>query len=152
MSINEIIVPKARTLIETRMASVASEHQVKIFYACESGSRAWGFPSPDSDYDVRFVYVHPWNWYLTLEEYRDVIDLPLEESSAGLLDLGGWDLRKTLRLCCVNQIPSYGNGFNHPFATKLNRLSTFENYVVYSILFIRRLRHAIIICLYVAIP
>jgi predicted nucleotidyltransferase len=98
MSINEIIVPEARTLIETRMASVASKHQIKIIYACESGSRAWGFPSPDSDYDVRFVYVHPWNWYLTLEEDRDVIDLPLEDSSAGLLDLGGWDLRKTLRL------------------------------------------------------
>ncbi len=98
MSKNEIIVPEARTLIETRMASVASEHQIKIIYACESGSRAWGFPSPDSDYDVRFVYVHPWNWYLTLEEDRDVIDLPLEDSSAGLLDLGGWDLRKTLRL------------------------------------------------------
>lgn len=80
------------------MTSVAREHQIKIIYACESGSRAWGFPSPDSDYDVRFVYVHPWNWYLTLEEDRDVIDLPLEDSSAGLLDLGGWDLRKTLRL------------------------------------------------------
>ncbi len=98
MSINEIITPEARTLIETRLASVANEHQIKIIYACESGSRAWGFPSPDSDYDVRFVYVHPWNWYLTLEEDRDVIDLPLEDSSAGLLDLGGWDLRKTLRL------------------------------------------------------
>ncbi len=75
MSINEIIAPEARTLIETRLASVANEHQIKIIYACESGSRAWGFPSPDSDYDVRFVYVHPWNWYLTLEEDRDVIVL-----------------------------------------------------------------------------
>lgn len=57
-----------------------------------------GFPSPDSDFDVRFVYVHPVKWYLTLEEGRDVIDLPLEDTSAGLLDLGGWDLRKTMRL------------------------------------------------------
>jgi predicted nucleotidyltransferase len=88
----------AKTLIDTRLATIANEHQVNIVYACESGSRAWGFPSPDSDYDVRFIYAHPWTWYLTLEEGDDVIDLPIEDSPAGLLDLGGWDLRKTLRL------------------------------------------------------
>ena len=89
---------EARTLIGTRLAALAAEHQVKIVNACESGSRAWGFPSPDSDYDVRFIYVHPKSWYLALEEGRDVIDLPIEDSVVGLLDFGGWDVRKTLRL------------------------------------------------------
>ncbi|PPD43796.1 MAG: hypothetical protein CTY16_12735 [Methylobacter sp.] len=89
---------EARTLIGTHLAALAAEHQVKIVYACESGSRAWGFPSPDSDYDVRFIYVHPKTWYLALEEGRDVIDLPIVDSVVGLLDFGGWDVRKTLRL------------------------------------------------------
>lgn len=94
----ENVTPEARSLIESRLASISAEHQITIIHACESGSRAWGFPSPDSDYDVRFIYLHPWRWYLSLEEGRDVIDLPIEDSSAGLLDLGGWELRKTLRL------------------------------------------------------
>jgi predicted nucleotidyltransferase len=98
MSTKPLITTEAQALIETRLASIADEHQIKVLYACESGSRAWGFPSPDSDYDVRFIYVHPWSWYMSLEEERDVIDFPLEETYAGLLDLGGWDLRKTLRL------------------------------------------------------
>lgn len=95
---NTPVTTEARQLIEYRLASIASEQNIKILYACESGSRAWGFPSPDSDYDVRFIYVHSLDWYLKLDEDRDVIDLPLESTSAGLLDLGGWDLRKTLRL------------------------------------------------------
>ncbi len=93
-----MIAAETRNLIETRLASIEAEHQVNIIYACESGSRAWGFPSPDSDYDVRFIYVHPMEWYLKLDEDRDVIDLPIEDTPVGLLDIGGWDLRKTLRL------------------------------------------------------
>jgi predicted nucleotidyltransferase len=93
-----MIAAETRSLIETRLASIEAEHQIKIIYACESGSRAWGFPSPDSDYDVRFIYVHPLEWYLKLDEDRDVIDLPIEDTPVGLLDVGGWDLRKTLRL------------------------------------------------------
>ncbi len=93
-----MIRPETETIIKARLASIAEEYQIKIIYACESGSRAWGFPSPDSDYDVRFIYVHPIEWYLRLSEERDVIDLPLEDTPVGLLDLGGWDLRKTLRL------------------------------------------------------
>lgn len=89
---------EVRQLIQTRLSELAALHRIKIFYAVESGSRAWGFPSPDSDYDVRFIYAHPRDWYLSLEEQRDVLDLPLEHHALGLLDLGGWDLRKTLRL------------------------------------------------------
>jgi AraC-like DNA-binding protein len=63
-------------------------------FACESGSRAWGFASQDSDYDVRFMYVHTRDWYLSIEDRRDVIEEPISEG----LDLSGWERRKTLRL------------------------------------------------------
>ena len=85
-------------MIRSQLNSLVEDHAIKMLYACESGSRAWGFPSPDSDYDVRFIYLFPMPWYLQLDEGRDVIDPPLEETEIGLLDLGGWDVRKTLRL------------------------------------------------------
>jgi predicted nucleotidyltransferase len=76
------------------MASLEATQNVRILYACESGSRAWGFPSPDSDYDVRFIYVHPPAWYLGLDEGPDTLNFPVDDE----LDLAGWELRKTLRL------------------------------------------------------
>jgi predicted nucleotidyltransferase len=80
--------------IKARLAEIERAEGVRILYACESGSRAWGFPSADSDYDVRFIYTHPTEWYLTLENLRDVIERPLD----GDLDLSGWDIRKALNL------------------------------------------------------
>jgi uncharacterized protein len=79
-----------------RLSQIEKEEQVHIFYACESGSRAWGFPSADSDYDVRFIYLRPKNWYLSIdvEERRDVIERPINNE----LDISGWDLRKALKL------------------------------------------------------
>lgn len=73
--------------------------QVKVLYAVESGSRAWGFPSKDSDYDVRFIYIHQPEWYLSIDPQgigakRDVIELPIND----LLDISGWEITKTLRL------------------------------------------------------
>ncbi len=79
--------------IVDELAQIEVENEVKILYACESGSRAWGFPSVDSDYDVRFIYVHPVEWYLSIADKRDVI-----EKNDGLMDLSGWELRKALRL------------------------------------------------------
>jgi len=78
------------------LAQIESANAVKILYACESGSRAWGFPSKDSDYDVRFIYVHPQDWYLSIEveNKRDVIERPISD----LLDISGWDIRKALQL------------------------------------------------------
>ena len=73
---------------------IEEQYEVKVCYAVESGSRAWGFPSKDSDYDVRFIYVHKKNWYLSIDQKRDVIELPINE----LLDINGWELRKALRL------------------------------------------------------
>jgi predicted nucleotidyltransferase len=79
-----------------RLDEIEKDHNVTIFYACESGSRAWGFPSADSDYDVRFLYLHPRDWYLAIdvEEERDVIEGPISD----MLDISGWDLRKALKL------------------------------------------------------
>ena len=66
-----------------------------MLFAIESGSRAWGFASPDSDYDIRFIYRHPHDWYLSLHESRDVIERGIDGRD---IDLSGWDLRKALRL------------------------------------------------------
>ncbi len=76
--------------------NIEKEYRVQIFYACESGSRAWGFPSADSDFDVRFLYIRERDWYLSIdvEDKRDVIELPISDD----LDISGWDLRKALKL------------------------------------------------------
>ncbi len=96
--------PAIRDHVAATLATVASEHGVRILLAVESGSRAWGFGSPDSDYDVRFIYLHPRAWYVRLEEGRDVIERPLD---AQLVDLAGWDLRKALRLLLKSNPPLY---------------------------------------------
>lgn len=67
---------------------------IKILYACESGSRAWGFASPDSDFDVRFIYARPVNDYLGITDLPDNVGLPVNE----VLDIGGWDIKKSLKL------------------------------------------------------
>lgn len=85
-----------KTVITDELAQIEKDYHVRILWAIESGSRSWGFDSPDSDYDVRFIYVNRSDWYLTVEEGRDVIELPVNE----VLDISGWDLRKTLRLFC----------------------------------------------------
>jgi len=83
-----------RDIITAKLAEIEKHENVRIIYAVESGSRAWGFASPDSDYDVRFIYVRPEEFYLKLERTRDVIEWQLDET----LDINGWDLQKTLRL------------------------------------------------------
>ncbi|MCR9089701.1 MAG: nucleotidyltransferase domain-containing protein [Rhodobacteraceae bacterium] len=84
----------AHSRITTSLREVALAHGVRILFAVESGSRAWGFASPDSDYDVRFVFVRPVDDYLRLQPMRDVIELPIRDD----LDMVGWDLRKALGL------------------------------------------------------
>lgn len=80
--------------IDARLEAICREHGVAIPLAIESGSRAWGFPSPDSDYDCRFLFIRPVADYLSPWPKRDVIETPLE----GELDLNGWDLGKALKL------------------------------------------------------
>ena len=77
-----------------QLKEIERRYDVKVLYACESGSRGWGFASPDSDYDVRFLYVHPLEWYLRVESPRDVIELPIDDE----LDVSGWEWRKALGL------------------------------------------------------
>ncbi|WP_394782201.1 nucleotidyltransferase domain-containing protein [Undibacterium sp.] len=93
-NIEHPIDPQIRTEIEATLARVERDNAVKVLFACESGSRGWGFASPDSDYDVRFIYVNPLDWYLTVFPERDVIELPINE----VYDVSGWDLRKALGL------------------------------------------------------
>ena len=83
-----------KELIQNEIEKIQASENILILYACESGSRAWGFPSSNSDYDVRFLYVRPPEWYLSIEEGRDVVEIPI----SGDLDINGWDLRKALRL------------------------------------------------------
>ena len=98
-----------RKAILTKLDEIESRENVKILLAVESGSRAWGFASPDSDYDVRFIYVRPKEDYLRLEKTRDVIELPIE----GELDINGWDLDKTLRLLRASN-PTLFEWFSSP--------------------------------------
>lgn len=76
------------------LEQVERDESVRIVYACETGSRAWGFESADSDYDVRFLYVRPMESYLSIVARRDVIELPTADN----LDINGWDIRKALFL------------------------------------------------------
>lgn len=80
--------------INCELDALELERNVSVLFACESGSRAWGFASPDSDYDVRFVYTRGLACYLGLERRRDVIEWRLDD----VLDINGWDLGKLLRL------------------------------------------------------
>ena len=79
-----------------RIKNAEIEHNVKVLYAVESGSRAWGFESPNSDYDVRFIYAHPKDWYFSIdiEDRRDVIEYDIVDE----IDINGWDVRKALKL------------------------------------------------------
>jgi predicted nucleotidyltransferase len=86
--------PAVVAAIDARLAAVAAEHDATVLLAVESGSRAWGFPSPDSDYDCRFLYVRRRDDYLALWPRRDVIEFAIENN----LDVNGWDLGKALRL------------------------------------------------------
>jgi predicted nucleotidyltransferase len=81
-------------IIKQNLEEIERTENVKILYATESGSRMWGFASPDSDYDVRFIYVRPIEFYLKLEKTTDVIEWKLDE----VLDINGWDLQKMLKL------------------------------------------------------
>ena len=80
--------------ILSELRGIETREEVRILFAIESGSRAWGFASPDSDFDVRFVYARKQDWYLSLKPGRDVIELPL----IGDDDINGWDIQKALNL------------------------------------------------------
>lgn len=94
--------------IQQLLKEIEQKKNIKILYACETGSRAWGFPSPDSDYDIRFIYMHELDWYLSLSERKDNV-----ETMEGELDITGWDLKKALTLLKKSNAPLIER-FNSP--------------------------------------
>jgi predicted nucleotidyltransferase len=100
---NELEIETMEEKIKRALAHIEEQENIQILYATESGSRAWGFESPDSDYDVRYIYVRPLSWYLTIDPGRDVIDhyhkqpyIAGTEFDDPLLDITGWDLKKAM--------------------------------------------------------
>lgn len=81
--------------IQTLLTETEQKFNIEILYACETGSRAWGFASPDSDFDIRLIYRHPVNWYLSLKNKPDHVEYMSEDRQ---LDVSGWDLKKSLQL------------------------------------------------------
>ncbi len=88
------ISPDKLNEIRSLLESLETEYDISIIHAVESGSRAWGFASADSDYDIRFIYHHKPSWYITAFDKKDHIDMAID----GDLDTGGWDIGKALRL------------------------------------------------------
>lgn len=82
------------TEIVGKLGEIERSEGVRILYACESGSRAWGFVSKNSDYDVRFCYIRPVEWYLSIYPKRDILEYPVD----AMWDVSGWDFPKTLQL------------------------------------------------------
>ena len=87
--------------IRAELARLEAKDDVRVLYAVESGSRAWGFASTDSDWDVRFLYVRRPEWYLSVRDRRDVLEYPISEG----LDVSGWDLKKALVLFARSNPP-----------------------------------------------
>lgn len=92
-----------RQTIINKLKQIEVTERVKILLAVESGSRGWGFASLDSDYDVRFIYAHSPEWYLSIVEVRDVLEYPIAEE----LDINGWDIKKALKLFRTSNPPLY---------------------------------------------
>ncbi|MEM9299422.1 MAG: nucleotidyltransferase domain-containing protein [Bacteroidota bacterium] len=88
-------------LVRKKLTWIERKYSIKVLYACESGSRAWGFLSPNSDYDVRFIYAHDLDWHLSLRDKKDTIDLPINDD----LDIGGWEIKKALGLLWKSNPP-----------------------------------------------
>ncbi|MGX1931213.1 nucleotidyltransferase domain-containing protein [Flagellimonas sp. 2504JD4-2] len=103
--------------ILNKLEEIERDKKIEILFAVESGSRAWGFASPDSDYDIRFVYKHNKDWYLNLWEQKDSIQFMTEED----LDGSGWDVRKALKLLAKSNASFLGWLFS-PIVYKENSI------------------------------
>lgn len=90
-----MITNEMRIKILDKLHEIEEREHVKVLYAVETASRAWGFASTNSDWDVRFIYVHPLPWYVSIVQNRDVIEYMSDDR---MLDIVGWDLKKALTL------------------------------------------------------
>lgn len=108
-----------------KLKEIEKREHVKIIYAIESGSRAWGFESIDSDYDVRFIYVRKKEDYLCLDERSDVIELPIDE----VFDISGWDIKKALKLLYKSN-PSLLEWFASPIVYKETKEASYIREVI----------------------
>ncbi len=100
---NGIFMKQIKDIIVVKLKEIEEKEQIRVLCAVESGSRGWGFDSKDSDYDVRFIYTHRVDWYLSIENKKDVMEYPL----FGQLDISGWDIKKTLKLFQNSNPPLY---------------------------------------------
>lgn len=136
-----------KNLILQKLKATERERNVTVLHAVESGSRAWGFASPDSDFDIRFIYKHPADYYLQLWDKPDVIEFMTSED----LDGSGWDLAKALKLLAksngsliewlfseevylkddafLNQMQLFAKECFSPVATAHHYLSTSLNFI-----------------------
>lgn len=127
--------------IKHYLSELENTKGIEILLACETGSRAWGFPSPDSDYDVRIIYKHETRWYLNLNEEKDTIEYFLDNNE---IDISGWDLRKSLRLLWKSNPPlleriqspiiykanrNFLHGINAIAQTSYSRIATIYHYL-----------------------
>ena len=108
-----------KEIIQKKLEEIEKQEHVKIILAVESGSRAWGFDSADSDYDVRFLYVREPEMYLKLDNIRDVIEWQLDE----VFDISGWDIKKALRLLYKSN-PTLFEWINSPIVYKETKEGT----------------------------
>lgn len=120
-----------KTKILNKLSKIERYKNIEILFAVESGSRAWGFASPDSDYDIRFVYKHKKDWYLNLWDQKDSIQFMTDND---LLDGSGWDFRKALRLLAKSNASFTGWLFspivyraNNDFLNEMRQLAN-ENF------------------------
>ena len=120
-----------KEIIQQHLATLEKTENIRILFAIESGSRAWGFASPDSDYDVRFIYMRPAAEYLRFDKKRDVIELMLTTE----LDINGWDLDKALKLLHTSN-PTFFEWCNSPIiyreTTFLDKLNAVKDKYFYS--------------------
>lgn len=93
----------SKSIILRNLEEIERKEKIEVLYAVESGSRAWGFASKDSDYDVRFIYSRPIDWYLSISDKKDNIEHPV----SAMLDISGWDIKKTLNLFKKSNPPLY---------------------------------------------
>ena len=138
---NIIISETKKGLIQTLLEKIERNYEVEILMAIESGSRAYGFASKDSDYDIRFIYKNPLPWYITIENKRDVIEFKHTQFD---LDFAGWDIKKALYLLYKSnpsllewvsspvyykEIPDFQNKINDLIKRYYNPRSCFYHYL-----------------------